>query len=490
MSQFQSVRHCFRFYILLTIATHVRSSTHYIYVSANSSSCSSAKYACLTISEVAAVASNVSPSDSNMTFILMPGKHLLDSSVNITGLSHLSIKAGDSHVQSLIHCGPLSKFYIHSVSRVHISGITFGECVDNKVDTVNELTIEDCMFSGIVDGCALIVIRSMVIVLNSSFISFKKTVTDKLNGGAINCSWSNLLILNSSFVGNSAQNGGAMYCLNSNILILNSTFMKNSAKGRGGAVYFAQNKDSPTEDSGTTLLSSQFMKLLFTHHIGYTPNDTELNRRGTILCIRSNFTNSTAKSNGGAIYCQRKCSFYLNENNFISCTAKYGGVFNIRSSSITIENNSFQKSKAHRYGGVGYCSETTVVVNGSVFYNNHAGRHAGGLYFTSSTNVSINSSKFNDNEAELIGGSLYANGGSLLLLTGKNSFKRNSALYSATINVYKSHIVCNGSLHIIGNNGSVATAHSSGYFAGNLTFVDNNGSLYFFDSDVTISGFC
>ena len=84
---------------------------------------------------------------------------------------------------------------------------------------------------------------------------------------------------------------------------------------------------------------------------------------------------------------------------------------------------------------------------------------------------------------------MYANDGSSILLTGENSFERNSALYSAAINVYESQIVSYGSLYIVGNNGSIATAHSSGHFAGNLTFIDNNGSLYFFDSEVTISGF-
>ena len=54
--------------------------------------------------------------------------------------------------------------------------------------------------------------------------------------------------------------------------------------------------------------------------------------------------------------------------------------------------------------------------------------------------------------------------------------------------MYESGIVSNGTLMIINNNGSIATAHSKGHFAGKLTFIDNKGSLYFFDSDVTISG--
>ena len=124
----------------------------------------------------------------------------------------------------------------------------------------------------------------------------------------------------------------------------------------------------------------------------------------------------------------------------------------------------------------------------SLFYHSQAGRHAGALYFNDHTKITVHSSAFHNNTASIIGGSLYLHDNIVLLLTGLIIFKLNSAQYSAVINVYESGIVSNGTLLIINNNGSIATAHSKGHFAGNLTFIDNKGSLYFFDSDVTISG--
>lgn len=108
------------------------------------------------------------------------------------------------------------------------------------------------------------------------------------------------------------------------------------------------------------------------------------------------------------------------------------------------------------------------------------------LYLNYHVNTTIHSGTFHNNTANIIEGSLYLHGNSVLLMTGLIIFELNSAQYSAVINVYESDIVCNGSLTIINNNGSIATAHSKGHLAGNLTFVDNKGSLYFFDSDVII----
>ena len=155
---------------------------------------------------------------------------------------------------------------------------------------------------------------------------------------------------------------------------------------------------------------------------------------------------------------------------------------------MIIHKSSFVNSNASRIGGVGYIINSTITITQSLFRQNRAGWHAGALYCNHFTNITIHSGTFHNNTANIIGGSLYLHGSSKILLTGLITFKYNSAQYSAALNVYESDIVCNGSLIISNNNGSIGTAHSRGHFAGNLTFINNKGSLYFFDSDVTVSG--
>ena len=171
----------------------------------------------------------------------------------------------------------------------------------------------------------------------------------------------------------------------------------------------------------------------------------------------------------------------MDQSNFNFNVGKYGGVLSTRTLSVvTIYKSAFLNSKAFRIGGVGYISNSTMTVMQSLFYHSQAELHAGALYFNDHTKIIVHSGTFHNNTASIIGGSLYLRDNSVLLLTGLITFKLNSAQYSAVINVYESGIVSNGTLLIINNKGSIATAHSKGHFTGNLTFIDNKGSLYFF----------
>jgi hypothetical protein len=285
-------------------------------------------------------------------------------------------------------------------------------------------------------------------------------------------------------VNNSAHNGGALCCQDSKIWIKNSLFTGNSAQ-KGGVLYNKQKGAEATE------INSAVIEYLIT----WIYNDSSINLllKSNIACISSNFSRNTASSNGGGVIfseiCNGSCILYLDQSNFNFNVGKYGGVLSTRTFGVVmIYKSTFISNEALQIGGVGYILNSTMKIVQSLFYRNRAGRHAGALYFNTSAKISIHSGIFHNNTASIIGGSLYLHDNSALLLTGLILFELNSAQYSAVINMYESDIVCNGSLMIINNNGSIATAHSRGHFAGNLTFIDNDGSLYFFDSDVTISG--
>ena len=177
-----------------------------------------------------------------------------------------------------------------------------------------------------------------------------------------------------------------------------------------------------------------------------------------------------------------QCNFLLNE------AISYGGVFLIQESIVTtIYESNFTNNKAGQNGGVGYFSSCAVTSAHNLFCHNRAGKNAGALYLYGA-NLTISSGTFHNNTAISTGGSLDIRHSSKILLTGMITFQHNSAQFSAVINVYDAEIVSNGSLIIRDNNGSIGTAHSTVHFAGNMTFIDNKLSLYFFDSEVVISG--
>ena len=322
----------------------------------------------------------------------------------------------------------------------------------------------------------MVVMSSIAVaIVRSHFSSFQ---AGKQNGGAIYSSKSNVYVSHSVFANNSAQNGGAVYCQDSKFWIRNSSFTGNSAH-KGGVLYNEQ------ISTGATVTSNEHL-ITWIHS---SDSNVDLLLRSSVACINSNFSRNTAKTDGGVIFSSGSCILYLDRNKFSFNVGKNGGVLLIRRFSVMmIYKSTFLNSEAHKIGGVGYISNSRVTVVQSQFHHNLAGQNAGALYFNQHAKITVNCGIFHNNTANIIGGSLYLHHNSALLLTGKTMFELNSAQYSAVINVYESDIVCNGTLIIINNNGSIATAHSTGHFVGNLTFIDNKGSLYFFDSEVTISG--
>ena len=489
-------------FLLLMMMFAIAKSSTYTYTisprdSSTTSNCSTAQAAhsvtCLNLSEaVSAAAGNISGITSNVSLILLPGNHSLFSEHTLSGLVHLSIKSDERDLLTVINCVPTSKLHFTDITKVHIQGITFKNCLETTVNTVTEFIIEDStLLGGVTDGRALTVTQSMVIVLRSQFISFKKSDSpgNEHYGGAISCSESNLLIMESIFLENRAQYGGALYGKKGSIIVIISSTFSNNSANRGGVLHILQKERSKKTDS---MVSVANLLNVVKYHAKYLPATTKLYSRGSILCIGSNFTKNRAKRYGGAIYysdCNRdQCTIYLHQNRFLFNNANGdGGVLRFSSNSlVTIKGCSFQNSEASQFGGVVFSSNSRIVIRESVFQNNTAHKHAGVIYATSKTHLIVDSCEFHNNTARLIGGSMYVHDNSELLLEGLTTFTTSSAVYGAVINVYESAMTCNGTLYITNNNGSISTAHSRVYLSGNMTFSDNNGSLYFLDTEVVI----
>ena len=487
-----SYYHIFVLLLLVqTTSVRVKSLTYYVSPSSNDGWCSVHHNSCLNLSETTALIDDRFV--SNTSLILLPGNHTLLSNLSIAGHANFLMKSGDTRQPAIINCGLSSRLRINSSAYVYIYGIILNGCVENEVNAVKNFTLEDSVLSAAcitnVSGSALIITNSTVVIMNSRFEYFMRSMTAESKGGVILSIQSDILILNSMFTMNSADKGGVIYCLESVVLINNSTFTKNSAI-EGGVLYITRNRNTTITNKST------FQDYQLVIQWKY---DTEFNTmlsisRGSVhvFCIDSNFTMNNA-SEGGVMYHQcvvenDNCTLHMDRSNFVFNNASYGAVFHINISNIVIHNCSFQNNKANQIGGVGYCHHSTLWINESVFCYNQAGLHAGALYFNHSTSAIINSGRFHNNVAENISAGLYLKKSNVVLI-GLISFEQNSAQHNPAINVYESSITCNGTLISITNNsGSIALVHSTGHFAGYTLFKDNEGSFHIYESKVVISG--
>ena len=471
------------------IIVNVRASVYSISPNVFVSNKCSAGFSCFALSQVLMDIS-VGSIGLSVSLILQPGDHSLIVNHTLSELKYLSMKSEDIYQsQTFISCERSSRLNFRSITHLHIQGITFNGCSGNEVNRVNKLIIEDSMLlAGRTNGPALMIVRSAVILLKSQFIGFKNlgnlTTKSVAKGGAIYCFESYLLVARSIFSENSAVkgHGGAIYCADSTVLIIKCKFAKNTATD-GGALY----SDRTKRNINNTVLS--YFQVYMTLWAKYHTENTTIFERDSIHCIGSNFTNNSASSFGGAINSQQKSILYISECMFVFNGAKHGGVLYILQSKLSIIKSIFQMNEASTVGGVASCHKSIIVIKQSWFCKNKAGNNAGTFYFAK-TNVHINSGNFYDNKAVNISGGLSLTLRSNILLTGKNYFMRNSALYGAVINIYHSVMTCNGYVYVRRNNGSIATAHSTIIIdvTGIIIYTNNNASIYFFDSKVVING--
>ena len=228
-----------------------------------------------------------------------------------------------------------------------------------------------------------------------------------------------LQVLNSRFVNISAKAGGAIYAVGTELCVINTHFVNNSAvsvgaalfhanriyNGEGGALYtehirinvldsqFINNSAS----SGGAILSSLRICFLSLYNAIFA-TDSASNQGGSIYLnqqssgctnnefhyqIRySQFTNNSAKLEGGAIYCKA-----------------YEGI-NI---DYTVANSN---SAVNGDGGFAYLSKCKLNVQHSFISSNRAD-NGGGIYAMAKSEIELSSVNFTKNLGRRDGGALY-----------------------------------------------------------------------------------
>ena len=360
---------------------------------------------CLTLQQYVA-----NPSlSSNVTLEFCPGDHRLNSQLSVSNINTFTMIANAS---ATVMCNQQLQldepFYFYQLQQVYVSGITFIGC-RMELQYITNGTFERSSFVNRTTCCSI----GAALYVWSSSVQFIQCIisNNTVFNGAIYGYRSNFLFEQTTFWNNyfpysccSDLHGGAIHSVNSgNIDIRNSNFSSNSASngGHGGAIY--------TSNGVITITGTCFSDNRAGNTGGH--GGAVYFDGGNITITTSTFINNTASAGGGgAIYSARRyTNISLVDNIFSLNTAVYcgvidvdefyhyhvnitgntfshnravgqvagsngGGVICIRNASIFVLDNNFSHNSAAGDAGVIQVDESNIIIDGSVFSNNHSRR--------------------------------------------------------------------------------------------------------------------
>jgi len=276
---------------------------------------------------------------------------------------------------------------------------------------------------------------------------FKDNVSASFAGGALSLvTFSSItvtpLVVNNTFVDNSASQGGAVNILGSiDVIFEDNTFTGNASNNNGGAVYTA---------AGSA-------ELTFIDNV---------------------FEENTAQNAGGALYLDNDGSTTLDSNMFVANSAKTGGGA-IRASGVqalTLEGNVFQSNATMSPGGALYASivDSAIAIVGNAFVNNSATASGGAIYMSNTgTTEVINQNQFIENAAGTDGGALWLYGANASMEA--NDAGGNDANGGSGGFAYLDHTLLEASNNVIG--GHSATVEGAAWFLTYASLVETNDTV-------------
>ena len=371
---------------LMMNTSDATSSSHY-YISPHGHHCPENFTAdfCLTLRQYT---SNPSHSSSNAVLEFESGNHFLFESI-FTLKHHSFTMKGDS---TTITCrgsafGNFLGFY--KLHEVHISGLTFIDCGEIVVDSVDNFILKNCNFQSN-NKPLYISFTPNASIVASTFSSLSKQCCHDVT---VSVYKSSILVKQSVFSSNQA---GGLHSRLSTVTIDQSIFVHNNSTGGGGAIR-AINKEGET----LTVLNSNFSDNSASF-VAFSRNGGAIDVRGSIRIHGSNFEMNKG-SNGGAVFINvtsTNGSVKITESNFINNSASlYGGAVHVIGTevSVLINRSSFV---SNRGGGVYVDGRyNTVLVHQSVFTKNNRTlfSRAGALYVGTHGSLFLNQSKFISN---------------------------------------------------------------------------------------------
>ena len=109
------------------------------------------QYPCLTLSQFAA---SDNRSDTNISLILLPGNHSLDTELYLSHVDNFTMtKITQTDEAAFVECdGQFGSINISETTFASLKGLHFGGCGDNSVSNIEWFTVEDTIFQGVKDN--------------------------------------------------------------------------------------------------------------------------------------------------------------------------------------------------------------------------------------------------------------------------------------------------------------------------------------------------
>ena len=402
---------------------------------------------------------------------LLPGNHSLEVVLAVNEIISFSVlsKVVNPLEKPVIICDLSIVIQFERITDVLIDAIEFSGCVQTKVNGVENFTISASTLSNrvaLTTGTALFVSRSTLHIRDSTFTYF--------------CGFQAPTLYHNN---HEVASVGVIAFTNSSADILNSIFTDNSHCDEQGVAM-------STKSSSVSIANCKFDS----HTLHTTYYNSVLLLRSSRITIVGCIFDSNGRNYGvmGGVFRCIRSNVTIAESVFTNNSAKFGGAIYSYTSSVVIYNSSFNNNRATYEGGVLKVGSSTLRIDNSTFSENTAGTTGAVLYTFEMSSILIENSNFYLNKAGVHGGGLCIWKDSKLFVYGQNSFVDNfAAKYGSAIHVLFGSIVGNGSLSIINNFAtleSIALLHGNGNFSGVLFMANNTGSLFVFDSDLSITG--
>ena len=425
---------------------------------------------------------------------------MLDDVLTISNISNLSMITnstfGGTGMNVIINCQHQASFNVENVKEVQINGLRLVGCGNNTFLSVQNFIIANSTFQGLNDsGTALYVFETALKIVNSSFISNRLgTCVDIIGlsrasmsnvsvhvGGVIFVDRSNITIMNSIFVNNSAEVGGVIYSTSykykNNISISNSIFVGNQAINISPHI---QHCDWPSNHNKTKTVGgvlAAFQSRVIITNCTFINNTSEgggagvlsIQQKSDINVSRSEFHSNSAEGYAGVLLL-REANVTINTSIFLKNRANQGGVMHaIQLSVILLRWNTFSNNSANFSGGVLSIDQTCQVddYHGLFIYNRAT---TGGVMYAIRSSITLEDSMLSYNQAKEMGGALYVlQSHHIINFNGQCNITYNSARTGGGICAVESTLLCFGSSTVNVTQLSI-TFNSASYIGGGIYF--------------------
>ena len=181
-------------------------------------------------------------------------------------------------------------------------------------------------------------------------------------------------------------------------------------------------------------------------------------------------------SEGGAIFVSRGVIISTNVQ-YINNSAEYGGAIYVDSGDITSTNDHYTNNRADYYGGAIYVDSGNISSTNDQFTNNSADRGGGAIYTSGDRDTKLSDTKLSGANFEHNlageGAVIYKNGGALVI--GQSNITDNFASIIGTVYMNSGTLSLSGGVNFMNNQGSLYVFNTQVEFKGIVAFVNNFG---------------